>query len=109
MAEDGRFGRDHAGLRAIPSKSSRHGIIFSMWAKGFERFFWDADLAKLDLERHKTFVIERILELGDEAAVRQLLATYSRLDILRVLRDARSLSPKSHGFWTLVLGNASDG
>jgi hypothetical protein len=74
-----------------------------MFSKVVERFFWDVDLKTLNFERHKTYIIERILELGDEAAVRWLFATYSRSDIIRVLRAARSLSPKSHGFWTLVL------
>ena len=74
-----------------------------MFSKELGRFFWDVDPEQLDLEGHKTFIIERILELGDEAAVRWLFAAYSRPDLIRVLRAARSLSPKSHGFWTLVL------
>jgi hypothetical protein len=74
-----------------------------MFSGELTRFFWDVDPEKLDLERHKTFIIERILELGDEAAVRWLFAAYPRPDIILVLRAARALSPKSHGFWTLVL------
>jgi hypothetical protein len=74
-----------------------------MFSKDMGRFFWDVDPNLLDVERHKAYIIERILELGDEAAVRWLFATYSRPDIVSVLRGSRGLSAKSRGFWTLVL------
>ena len=79
-------------------------IIKSMIIKELGRFFWDVDPQSLDLERHKTYIIERLLELGDEAAVRWLFANYEKGDIRAVLRASRSLTPKSRNFWLLRLG-----
>jgi hypothetical protein len=74
-----------------------------MIAKESGRFFWDVDPGFLDLDRHKTFIIERLLELGDETAIRWLFATYHKKDIVAVFRASRSLSPKSRNFWRIRL------
>ncbi len=71
--------------------------------KELGRFFWDVDPESLDLSRHKTYIIERLLELGDETAIRWLFAAYQRKDIIEVLRFSRSLSPKSRNFWRIRL------
>ena len=67
------------------------------------RFFWDVDPAGLDPFRHKSYIIERILEFGDEKATRWLLDTFSRDDIAAILESSRSLSIKSRDFWRLRL------
>jgi len=74
-----------------------------MIIKELGRFFWDVEPQSLDLERHKTYIIERLLELGDEAAVRWLFATYPKDDIRAVLRASRSLTSKSRNFWWIRL------
>jgi hypothetical protein len=66
-----------------------------------KRFFWDVDPAGLDLMRHKAYIIERLLEFGDEKAVRWLFNAFSRDDIAAVLESSRSLSLKSRNFWRL--------
>ena len=40
--------------------------------------FWDTDLACLDLQDNKGYIIERALELGDEKAVKWLFSIFSR-------------------------------
>ena len=67
------------------------------------RFFWDVDPAGLDLVRHKSYIVERILEFGDEKAVRWLFDTFSRDDIAAILESSHSLSLKSRNFWRLRL------
>jgi len=74
-----------------------------MMAKDLNRFFWDVDPDSLDLGRHKAYIIERILEFGDERAIRWLFASYPRDEIVTVLSASRSLSPKSRNFWRLRL------
>ncbi len=34
-----------------------------------KRYFWDVDLAQLDVEKHSRFIIERILEYGRPEAI----------------------------------------
>lgn len=74
-----------------------------------ERFFWDVDSVGLDPFRHKAYIIDRILEFGDEKAVRWLFETYTRDDITAILESDRSLSVKSRNFWRLRLtGSKND-
>lgn len=77
-----------------------------MVEREIQGFFWDADPSALDIHLHKTYIIERLLELGDEKAVHWLFATYSRPDIVEVARTSRCLSKKSRSFWRLALEEA---
>lgn len=65
------------------------------------RFFWDIDPTQLDPEAYPQYVIERLLEHGDLAAVRWMLARFSAQEIIRVLKTSRRLSPFSASFWAL--------
>jgi hypothetical protein len=74
-------------------------------AEGIPRaLFWDSDASRLDLQENKQYIVDRILELGDEKAVSWLFLNYSRSDIREALRRSRNISRKSHNYWTLVLG-----
>jgi hypothetical protein len=73
-------------------------------AKNIPRaFFWDIDPARLDLQENKGYIIERILELGDDKAVRWLFENYSRNDIRKVLAASQRISRKSSQYWSLIL------
>lgn len=54
--------------------------------------FWDANIEALDTEKHKTYIIERVLEFGDEKAYRWLFNTYTNRDIIAVTKKSRRLS-----------------
>jgi len=66
-----------------------------------KRFFWDTPVESIDRDAHKNYIIARILELGDEAAVEWLDHQYSKTDVRRVVRTSRSLSLKSSNYWKL--------
>jgi hypothetical protein len=65
--------------------------------------FWDADVTGLDLQQNKEYIIERVLELGDEKAVRWLFSNYLRSEIRQVLTGSRRISRKSSNYWSLIL------
>jgi hypothetical protein len=65
--------------------------------------FWDTDPSRLDLQQNKEYIIERVLELGDENAVSWLVSCYHRNDIKKVLAASRRISRKSANYWSLVL------
>lgn len=67
-------------------------------------YLWDVDPDTVDPSVHAVFLIERILESGDEDAIRWLFADYSREQVVDVLRSTRKLSRRSAGFWAHVLG-----
>jgi len=77
-----------------------------MVEKDLWRFFWDTNPSCLDLQQNKTYIIERLLELGDEKAIRWLLKKYPRAEIVEVMVSSRSVSPKSRSYWRLILEEA---
>ena len=66
----------------------------------FHRFFWDTDPAAIDLHRHATYVIARILETGSLRAVWWLQLQYPTSVILEVLASSKQLSARSRHFWS---------
>ena len=82
----------------------RYDIIKTMIDKNLYPFFWDIDPTHLDIRKYKDYIIERLLELGDEKAVQWLFINYSEKEIRKVLHNSRSLSAKSRRFWEIILG-----
>lgn len=59
--------------------------------------FWD--VKDVDLEKNQRFVIERILNFGDEKDFKWALGHYGKDKIIEGLRKSRSLGAKSLFFW----------
>lgn len=72
--------------------------------QNIKRFFWDIDFSKLDFVKSQDFIIERILELGDQESTDWLFSFYNKEVIANVLKRSTRLSPKSANFWALILG-----
>ena len=68
--------------------------------------FWDVNLDNFDPTAYPDYAIARVLELGDENAVKWMKETFSEADIKRVIATERRLSRKSANFWALVYGIA---
>lgn len=69
-----------------------------------KKYFWEIDFEKLDAEEKGRYVIARLLERGDEEALRWMFQTYPKSIVKDVLKKTRALSPKSANYWALVLG-----
>ena len=65
--------------------------------------FWDTDLNNIDIEKHKEYIIKRILEYGDIGSVKWMFKNYSKDLIKDVLNSSRGISKKSSFYWKLVL------
>ena len=63
--------------------------------------FWDIKFEKLDPRGRPRFVIERILEYGGREAVRWMLDSYPREEIVAGLLRSPHLSPRTANFWAL--------
>lgn len=66
--------------------------------------FWDVDVTTFDPAAYPDYTIERVLELGDEAAFEWLRSMFDVDTIAGTLRRSRRLSPRSANFWALLLG-----
>ena len=67
------------------------------------RFFWDTDFDELRLPECEFYCIERLLEHGDDDAIRWVRATFPSDRIAHVVRDSRAVSRKTANFWSLLL------
>lgn len=69
-------------------------------------WFWDVPLSSLSRERHRDFILGRLLESGDWDAVRWALRSYQRDRVAAFLqrRGADVLSRRAWSFWASQLG-----
>lgn len=67
-----------------------------------KKYFWDVDFSKINDKKHPQFIIERILEYGDERATKWLEENFDNQTIKKVLCQSKRLSPKSANFWQLI-------
>jgi len=73
-----------------------------MIPKSLQPLFWDTDVDAFDPLDYPDYTIFRVLEYGDDGAIRWLREIFSEAEIRRVLRTEGRLSPKSATFWALV-------
>ncbi|SPD74042.1 hypothetical protein PITCH_A2030186 [uncultured Desulfobacterium sp.] len=66
--------------------------------------FWDVDRSKLDINVHKTFIIERVLKYGIIEDVLWLLKTYSEDDLIKTIKSSKNIDRKTANYWALHLG-----
>lgn len=68
-----------------------------------KKYFWDVDFGKLSFEESKTFILKRVLDRGDDKAIKWLLKHYTKEDIKNLLLVTRDLSAKTANFWADLL------
>jgi hypothetical protein len=59
--------------------------------------FWD--VSEVDDHKNGRFVIERILNFGNENDFNKALEVYGKEEIASVVRESRNLDRKSQSFW----------
>ncbi len=65
------------------------------------KFFWDVDPSQLDVNKDLFFIIERILEYGDDHSLKWLRNIYSNKDIVKVVKASKKLSKKTVNLWQI--------
>ncbi len=61
--------------------------------------FWDVDLKQLDLTLPGEFIIERVLNMGDEQGLLWLWKTFKQDKILETVQNSRRLTRKTARCW----------
>jgi hypothetical protein len=67
--------------------------------ESLKTLFWDVDWGNIDISRHRDFIIERILNMGDEVSIGWLWKVFSEAEICFVVRNSRRLSKKTARCW----------
>jgi len=66
--------------------------------------FWDVESQAVEDGRHADFIIERMLEAGTLAGVRDLLSMFAPGRIAEVIKHSRRISVRTAKFWQVYLG-----
>lgn len=66
-------------------------------------YFWDVDFDKMNKKRSASYIIHRLLDRGDDKAIRWMFKTYSKSLISEVLMKRRGFSAKTANFWADLL------
>ena len=65
--------------------------------------FWDADPEIIDQQKNSKYIIERVLDFGNDEEIRWLWKTYPRSLIEGVVKRSRVLREKSKSLWNLLI------
>lgn len=67
--------------------------------------FWEVDSTTIDLERHRDYVLERVMQRGNWAAMRWVVSAFSVAQLADFLtRKGNRLAPRERAFWSLIAG-----
>jgi len=56
-----------------------------------KQIFWDIDFEKLDFQRYKRYVIQRVFERGNEAEIMETIRFYGLEECKNIIHEAKSL------------------
>jgi hypothetical protein len=69
--------------------------------KAFDKYFWDTNTDTLSVDENYSYIIERLLELGDLDELAWVNNNYSKEKIEETLHKSRRISPKTGNFFSL--------
>lgn len=67
-----------------------------------KRYFWGDDLDELSWQKHRKYIIQTLLDKGDELSLGWLFNRVSRTEVQKLLPSLK-LTPKSTNFWQIYL------
>jgi len=70
-----------------------------------QALFWDTNPNKIDAQKNAQYVIERILDLGNDREVRWLWNFYDKAFLEKIVSKSRCLMPQTKNLWLLMLKN----
>jgi hypothetical protein len=62
------------------------------------QYFWDVDINKLDSDRSKRLIIERIFTLGTAKEITLVIKYYGSKEVVHVLKKLNYIDPKTLNF-----------
>lgn len=68
-----------------------------------QSLFWDTDVKNIDVKKNARYIIERILDFGDDKEVEWLWNFYDKSLLKKSIIKSRSLRPETKKLWMLLL------
>lgn len=70
-----------------------------------QSLFWDVDPKTIDSKKHAVYIIERILDFGNDKEVRWMWQTYSKKKLRDVVLHSRVLQKQTRPLWEHLTRN----
>ena len=70
-----------------------------------QSLFWDVNPKKIDVKKNAPYIIERILDFGNDREARLVWRFYDKKLLKQVTATSRSLRPETKSLWQLLLKN----
>jgi len=70
-----------------------------------QSLFWDTDPKKIDPQKNARYIIERILDLGNDKEVKWMWDYYDKKLIKEVVDKSRSIRRDTRSLWSLILAD----
>ncbi|MEZ4690910.1 MAG: hypothetical protein R3A12_12295 [Ignavibacteria bacterium] len=70
--------------------------------------FWDTEIDKLNIENHKRYTIERILQYGYTDHIRWILKIFDANDIIETVKKSKIIDRKTANYWSIHYGINKD-
>lgn len=67
-----------------------------------QSLFWDTDPKKLDINKNAKYIIERIMDFGNDDEVRWMRQQYPKSLLAEVCQTSRQLHTSSRTLWTIL-------
>lgn len=68
------------------------------------KYFWDTRVENLSVNRDRTYIIERLLNMGDLEELDWVNKNYSKEMIAQTVQNSRQLTPKTGNFFSMYYG-----
>ena len=70
-----------------------------------QALFWDVNPKNIDVKKNATYIIERVLDFGNDKEVKWLWGFYDKALFKKVVSQSRTLAPRTKSLWSLMLKN----
>lgn len=67
-----------------------------------QSLFWDVDPKTINPKKHARYIIERIMDFGNDAEVRWMWKNYPHKLLAQVAKHSRVLRPETRSLWQLI-------
>ncbi len=70
----------------------------------YKKFFWDVEFEKINLQKNRKFILERLLNYGTFDTFSWIFSTFSSIEVKNLLKTKglHSLSKNSYYFWKKI-------